>query len=501
MQENMDNKFEKAFSQLGETNPIFPIQAKKQMADMVEQIARSNENILSRSNTNQGVAHKAGFIAEEFHAETHNLDAILNNDGTRLYTDQYKEEWTKQGYKGNDNPDLIAVKNGEVTHKSQSKYYKDAQTTATKMRELKDGKIKYENMDSLLGPSDQINPQDGKPSIKEQAHKTELKENTPDGREKVREAAEFVKEKATDKINTGKSESASLSKKEAEDLAKSPEDSKKKNDIENSYQTKSTIKQMKQAAVGAASISAIMSGTYNTVRYCKMVKDGIITEEAAVYKIIAETASSAADSAIKASAVTGAQSLLVRYGSKELVGKLTEQSLRGMMHSSVVTVGVVCAVDAVKDLVKVGSGKITIDEFYDRQGKNVLNTTAGTMGGAVGYSVGVAAATSLGYAAGSTSLVLMGALGGISGGLIAGMAMQIAIENHIEKSYSDMVRNTENLHQSMLLLEQISVNMFQGQLIFTEFLKEEERLDKNFAEKINNINVSGLRMSSAIDSI
>lgn len=501
MNEKIEKKFEKAFSQLGETNPVFPMQAKRQMADMVEQIARANENILKRASTDHDIPHKAGFIAEEFHAETHNLDAILNDDSTRVYTDQYKEEWKRQGFNGNDTPDLIAVKDGKTTHQSQAKYYKSAKKTETEMRKIKNGEAKYKDMDSLLGPSDQVNPQDGKPSISQEARKTELKESTADGRKDVREAAKQVKEKATDRVSTGKSESTPLSKKEAEELAKDHKKSDHKNDLENKYQTESTIQQMKKAAKGAAAISAVMSGTYNTVLYCKMVKDGKMTEQEAVYKIISETASSAADSALKASAVTGTQSLIIRYGSKELVEKLTEQSLKGMMRSNVATVGVICAIDAIKDLVKLGSGKITKDEFYERQGKNMLNTATGATGGAVGFSVGVATATSLGYAAGSTGLIVFGAVGGITGGLIAGLAMQIAIENHIEQAYSDMLRNTTNLNQSLAILQNVSTNIFQGQVLFTEYLKEEERLDNSFSEKIEKLELSGSKMSAAIDAI
>ena len=500
MSEKIEKKFEKAFSQLEETNPIFPLQAKQQMADMVEQIAKANSAFVDISNTNQTTAVKAGFAAEVSHAESHNLHAILKRDSTRVLTDN-DAEWYNYGFQKNDTPDLIAVKDGEVTHQSQAKYYQNSDKTAKAMREVKNGEAKYKDMDSLLGPSDQVNPENGKPSIQDQARKTRLKEIAPDGRAEVKEAATQVEKKATDTIDTGESQSTPLSKKDAEALAKDPKNAKHKNELEGKYQTESTVQQMKKAAKGAATISAVMSGAYNTVLYCKMVQDGKITEQEAVYKIISETASSAADSAVKASAVTGAQSLIVRYGSKELVEKLTEQSLKGMMRSNVATVGVICAIDAVKDLVRLGSGKITKDEYYERQGKNILNTATGATGGAVGFSVGTAAATSLGYTAGSTGLIVLGTVGGISGGLIAGLAMQIAIENHIEQAYSDMLRNTTNLNESLAVLQNVSTNIFQGQVLFTEYLKEEERLDNSFVDKLEKIESSGSKMSAAIDEI
>lgn len=499
--EEIERKYEKSFSQLGEINPIFPYMAKKQMSDMVEQIAKSNEVYEKISSTNQNNAVKAGFVAEEWHTQTHNLDATLNNDSTKVYSDNYKE-WFDQGYSKNDVPDLIAVKDGQVIHKSQLKYYSDADKTAKAMRDLdRNGNVKYGDMDSLVGPSDQINSIDGKSTVKQQAQRTVNKENMDTGRENVRKAAQEVVDKATDKIDTGESQSRTLSKRESEELAKNHENSKYKKDIENEYQTKSTTQQVKNAAIGAAAMAAITSGVFNTVKYCQMVKDGKITEKEAVYKIVAETASSSADSALKAGSVAGAHSLIIRYGSKELIEKMTEQSLKGMMRSNVVTVGVLCSVDVIKDLVKLGIGEITKEQFYERQGKGVLNTGSGVVGGSLGFSVGTSIATSLGYVSGSGVMLTLGTIGGISGGLIAGLAMQIAIENHIEKAYSDMIRNTGNLKESMSILQDVSNNIFQGQIIFTEFLKEEQRLNTSFANQMKKLDASGKNMSNAIDLI
>lgn len=500
-EEKIEKKYEKYFSQLGETNPVFTLQAKTEMANMVEQIARTNTNLEAISGTNQTTAVKAGFGAEELHAESYNLDAILNGSDARASTDKYPE-WGDLGLKTNDTPDIVvAKKDGEIVHQSQSKYYRNSEKTANAMREIKDGKIKYEDMDSLLGPSDQINPTDGSKSVAEEAHQTVLKESGPDGRKNVEEAAKIVEERATDKIEAEGNKSTPISKKEAEDAVKNPKTSKKKVKIEKKYQDASTVKQMKNAAKGAATISAIMSGSYNVVHYCNLVKQGKISEKEAVYKILAETSASAADSAVKASVTTGIQSTIIRYSSKEVVEKLAEQSLKGMMRSNVVTIGVVSGIDAIKDLVRLGAGKITKEEFYERQGKGILNTGVGVTGGSVGFSVGSATAMSLGYSAGSTGLIVMGTVGGIAGGLIAGLAMQIAIENHIEKTYYDLLKNTNELKESLQVLQNASKSIFQGQLLFEEFLKEDRKLDENFAIISNEIKISGQKMSSAIDDI
>ena len=87
----IEKSYEKAFSQLGEIQTIFPLDAKIEMAKMVEQIARADQHIKNIINTNQGAAQQGGFIAEEFHAETYNLDAIYKEKIYRAVTDKHNE--------------------------------------------------------------------------------------------------------------------------------------------------------------------------------------------------------------------------------------------------------------------------------------------------------------------------------------------------------------------------------------------------------------------------
>ena len=98
-------------------------------------------------------------------------------------------------------------------------------------------------------------------------------------------------------------------------------------------------------------------------------------------------------------------------------------------------------------------------------------------------------------------MTTLGVVGGISGGLIAGLAMQIAIENHIENSYKDIVRNTNNLKESLDILNQVSSNIFQGQILFSAYLEREKELDENLNKKLKDINQAGTKMSNAIDLI
>jgi len=217
-----------------------------------------------------------------------------------------------------------------------------------------------------------------------------------------------------------------------------------------------------------------------------------MSESEAVIKIIGETASSAADSALKASANVGIQSLTVRFGSRELTKQIAENSFKNLLKTNAVTVGVICGIDMIKDLVSLSAGKMDIQEFETRNGKNVLNTSAGVMGATVGTSI-------------AASLPLTGAwvgvAGGIVGGLIAGLAMQFAIENHIEKPYQELVSNTAALAQSMQIFQQVSENIFKGQMVFAAFLEEETELNVKFENQSKHLSIAYDKMKNAIDKL
>ncbi|MDM8548954.1 hypothetical protein QUF72_02705 [Desulfobacterales bacterium HSG2] len=482
----IEEKYEKVFSQLGEIQTIFPATAKFEMAQMIEQAARSSENIKNIVSTNQEIGVKAGFVAEEFHVETFNLDAIYKGKDIRAITENYPE-WNKFDLKKNDSvADIALIKNGKLIHKSQSKYWSDSRQTANEMGRMKDGHHQYNEADSFIGPSDQVNPTDGAESIAEKSHRTFLKNK--DTRPGVANAARNVEEKVADRL---KDEAASkpLGKKGAEKIAKNP-DSKIRKKVHDQYQRASTAKQMKQAAVGAVTISAVMSGAFNTVTYCKMVREGKMSESEAVVKIIGETASSAADSALKASANVGIQSLTVRYGSREVTEQIAKNSFKNLVKTNAVTVGVICGIDMIRDLVRLAAGKMDKQEFETRNGRNVLNTSAGVMGAGVGCNV-------------ATSIPMAGAgfIGGIAGGLIAGLAMQFAIENHIEKPYQELISNTVALTQSMQIFQQVSENIFKGQVVFGAFLEEERKLNAKFENQSKRISMAGDKMKNAIDKL
>ena len=92
----------KIFKQIVSTTPVFSHAAKQQMAKMIEATLRSRTHIQCRLDTSQLPSQKGGFIAEEFHAESFNLDAILKDKDLQAITDQYKPEWNQLNRAGND---------------------------------------------------------------------------------------------------------------------------------------------------------------------------------------------------------------------------------------------------------------------------------------------------------------------------------------------------------------------------------------------------------------
>lgn len=512
--DSLERKYEKAFEQAGYLHQGFASNARKEMAQMVEVIARGNENINTILSTDQHISVKGGFAAEEFHAETFNMDAVLKGDDARAYTDRYKEwsnlEWQGAKLQKNDVPDIAVRRNGKVTTTTQSKYYDSAETTASKMSQTKDGTVKYEKVDTLLGPEDQINPSYKKvPGEKDPIATTTIKEHAEAKAEALQaqngdknqiDAYRQTAKKSTDKLTDGKSSSTSLSKKDADAIGSGDKSTLEK--VESKYKTKSTLKQMGNAAAGAAAMSAVVSGSMNTVRYIQLAANGELSAEEATIKIVGETVAAAADSAVKASANAGVQSLMVRYGSEETALQvLAKQGMNNMLKNNAVTVGVTCAVEAVKDLVKMGMGQISKEEFFDRQGKGVLMTTAGVAGGAIGTATAASLATSLGASGGTLAMSIAELLGGLSGGLIAGLAMTIAIENGIEKPYRDLVRNTQNLKEAATELERLSRNVLNGQILFTKYLEADVQMERKLQDQMSRIDEAGQRAFETISKI
>ncbi len=213
---------------------------------------------------------------------------------------------------------------------------------------------------------------------------------------------------------------------------------------------------------GAASMATVVCGAVAVVELVQEVREGKLTHGEAVAKILGELAASAAGAAIRASALSGEPGPLERHGSEErAVRMLAEQSLRNMLRTDVVTVGVVCIVDAVRDLVRFGTGDMSKEVFFERQGRGVLITSGGVVGGTLGMAGTMAFMGD--RSEGSAILSAACLVGGLSGAMIGGLAMSLAAENGIAEPCCDLVQNAPRLHAATEELVRASEDLFRGQ--------------------------------------
>jgi hypothetical protein len=492
----IEQKYERAMRNVAALNPIFPHQAKQQMAALIEEAVRSDGNIQQFLSHNTTAARRGGFVAEEFHATTFNMDSILKGKSLRAETGMDNH------LIGNNDriSDVIVTREGAIQVRAQSKYNADAATTAKQHSrvDVATGSPKYEGADVTLSPADQVEAV-RQHALERAAHHdakaqatASATENLPasEGHQAQAQAYRQTADKASATLEHDGVSSRPLSKSEADTLGDRNMD--KLDGIRSEFETASTVQQMGRAAAGAAAMAAVVAGTINTVRYLDLVRRGEMSTSDATIKIVVETSAAAADSAVKASLVTGTHSVLTRLAGEAAVSSMAKQGLGAMLRTNVVTAGVVCAVDAVKDLVLLAKGDLTTEEFEERQGKGMLNTAAGTMGASLGTAAITAVAGSIAFAP---------FIGALTGGIIASVAMSFAIEAQIEGPYRELAGNTTRLRDSARLLESLSQTVFEGQIHFTAFLSRDLALDTGFHATIEDGAAKSANMKTAIDRI
>jgi len=417
---------------------IWPAEAADQMGKMIEQ-CNLTDHILStdgRIAGNAPLATRAGFSAEEIHAETFNLDAILKQKNVRAFTDRYPNS----PLSGN-NPtnDILITKDGKIVKGVQLKYYKNGNATANAFRDIRNGENHYGKTDAMLGPSDQLQ------DIKNSAWRTELKNR--ETRPQVAEAARNVRKKITDHLNEDGVDSKPTSRSVARKIASGTDEGKKLHrKIQNEYKVNSTVQKTMQAAGSAAVATSIIAGTINTVSCLDKVQKGEMSIQDALRYILRNTAIAAGDSALKAGGATAAVSMTARIVPNLFHGTVLQTNLA----SGAVAGTAICAIDIAECLVLVAAGKMTWRELETRMGKNMFQTSAGVTGASIGAAVGAPAGP----------LGMM--LGSLIGGMIGSMAMTVAIENHIERPFREIMDNTQNTvkmeHAMLSVIEQMKMS-------------------------------------------
>lgn len=390
--------------------------AAAQMNALMKECLKANVRLDSIRSTGQGLPYKAGFAAEALHAETFNLEAILQGNPVRAFTDCCPGTPLSRNHQVHDLL-LQDTVTGETVSSVQVKYYADADKTANALREPR-----YQGAEQLVTPSDQT------AQVRDYAHRTALKNG--ETRPEVAQAASHVAENASSKIMHDGVESHELSLKDARTIAQDNDQARDAHQaIQDKYQCRSTVSNAVSAAASAAALASIVAGTIGTIDVLGRVKAGEIELAEAVREVLATVGIAAVDSALKAGAATATVSTLGRKVPELFSGGLLTANLAAGAAAGVT----VCAVDLAECFVLVAVGKMTMAQLEERTGANLFQTAAGVVGSTVGGAIGAAAGP----------LGVM--IGGLIGGLISSYGMTVALEIGVAAPYRQTLLNAESV--------------------------------------------------------
>ena len=329
-------------------------------------IGKSNEEILSALTTKTGEISQNpnldGFIFEEHHAGTFNIDAAVKEGN--YYAKALKPE-LGETY-GKNSVDMTIEDSSKIVRKYQAKAYKNANETAKSFYDRQQGyKYKFQ---SKLVPSDQTG-------------------EIPN---------------SVDKLKFGEVESKNISKEEIKNIQEKYQSGDKeavKFNFEKNVDTLAISKQLgKQAVInGTMGIGIGMALDVGT----KLVSG----EEVEVAEVI-ETGVKTGTSMGLSTAVAGGIRVAVEKNvvPKVLTGVLANNSVVGAVAAS--------SVDMIGTAFKLGSGEINLGEATKRVGTSV------------GSAYGAIIAANWGYGAAMAAIVGLGTIGAV--GTIIGVGVALA---------------------------------------------------------------------------
>ncbi len=455
--------------------PIWPMQATEKIGQMIGEINQANFIMNNLSATAQNDAIKGGFAAEVFHAESFNLDAILKDKDVRAFTDGFANTPLSRNNPMND---IVVMKDGEQVLGAQLKYFKNADATQKAFLSSKDGSHYYDKSDLFVGPSDQIE------GIKASAQKNALRNQQI--RPEVSRAAEKVRDNTVGQLDVEGIQSTPLSKREAEHLGTGRKTGKEMHEnMQHDYLNKSTFQKSVQAAGSAAVITAVTAGCINAFQCIRQVRDGEITAEQAVLRILRDTAIAAGDSALKAGAATASVSMAAR----SLPGLFAGSAFQSSFASGGVAGATICAVDAVQCIVLFVAGKMTSEELETRMGKNAFQTGAAVVGASVGASIGA-----LGGPVGAI-------IGSLLGGMITSLAMTIALDNHVEKNFRLTLAATEQVVSNGVAVHEALKYLHISQEYYADFHRGLYLSERHFAHQVKTMQAQSTRLKDKINKL
>lgn len=336
-----------------------------------EAIKSANESMYNTITTKSGLINQNpnldGFIAEQYHVNSFNLEAKLKGSEYRSEVVLPKDGQT---YGKNSVDIVIKDKSGKIVKRYQSKYCADAQST---QRALDNGDYRGQRKLVADGQAKDIN------------NATECIES-PDG----------IKSKP-------------LSKQSAKDLQQEAQSGNWNELNWNEYKTKDlAIGIGKQAGYAALQGAAIGAG----LELATKVWNG---EEIKGEEVVEKAITSGADFGIKA-ATAGALKVGVEKGIINVIPK-------GTPAGTIANIAYV-AIENVKVLTKVANGELTLKEGFEKMEQTTVATVAGIAAGAKGAAVGA----QIGLAFGPIGAAVGGFVGGTVGYIAGSKVGEVVVK-------------------------------------------------------------------------
>lgn len=249
---------------------------------------------------------------------------------------------------------------------------------------------------------------------------------------------------------------------------------------------------------GAAAMAAIIKGAANSVQYWNNVRSGEMNVKEAMSKIIGETVSSAADSAVKAAGETGKQILIEKYGTEEnAIKSLASQGFTAVQENIPLPGGSSKIVTQISQILDLATGKKSenceIPGIVTEQGARMFMPEV-QLGNAAGKGVINLLKSHMppNFKGIPTHPVFLIA------SMIAVTAGKIAIKNCIERPFQDLARNTSTLNAACAELERVSRTMCKGQRLFGEFVVSDAKMETALKNQMSRIDKA---QQSALDEI
>jgi hypothetical protein len=340
-----------------------------------------------------------GFIAEQHHVDTFNLDAVAKGSEYRAEVLQPKPGQT---YGKNSVDIVIKDVEGKIVRRYQAKYGADADATDTMLK-----KGDYRGQRKLV-PEGQS-------------------EDIPG---------------STETIEIDGVESKPLSKQEAKERQlRAQEEAEAKQYDWNETSRIDIAKNIGQKAGAAALLSVGFQGARILGR---RIWNGITgkennSAEEDLQEFVQSSLKSAATSGLTV-AVTGGVTVAVKSG---WLGNALKNTPAGRIANAVCI-----GIENAKILCKFAKGEITGAEALDQAGSATCSLVGGLAGGAKGASIGAALGTALGTALGPVGTAIGGVVGGVVGG-IAGSTVGEAIYEGGKKIVTTVVDTVKSISSTV----------------------------------------------------